>query len=224
MDVKFIFKEQVSEELLFLLSNFKNNNLRHFSNATFIPMGFKFNKVYYYQENDTMISFKILCCCFHSKSENWYFLVQFPNGETKWINEFLDDKYFFESVDEYFDYLNGNNRLALEIKLTRLYVINGTENEYNKHFVNQHTWVWNDGLSKPCTKETLISYIIYNENGIFLVMDKVKDEFFTKEECLKSRLNNMKIVEFNDNPSISISISIEKRSEPIIRTLQFIEK
>ena len=224
MDVNFIFKEQVSEELLFLLSNYKNNNLRHFSNATFIPMGFKFNKVYYYQENDTLISFKILCCCFHSKSENWYFLVQFPNGETKWINDFLDDKYFFESVDEYFDYLNGNNRLASEIKLTRLYAINGTEKEYDKRFVNEHTWIWNDGLSRPCAKETLISYIIYNENGISLVMDKDKDEFFTKEECLKSRLNNMKIVEFNDNPSISISISIEKRSEPIIRTLQFIEK
>jgi hypothetical protein len=55
-------------------------------------------------------------------------------------------------------------------------------------------------------------------------MDKDKDEFFTKEECLKSRLNNMKIVEFNDIPSISVSISIEKKSEPIIRTLQFIEK
>lgn len=224
MDVNFIFKEQVSEELLFILSNMKNNNLRYFSNATFIPIGFKFNKVYYYQENDTLISFKILCCCFHRNSENWYFLVQFPNGETKWINEFLEDKCFFESVDNYFDYLNGNNSLALEIKLTRLYVINNTESEYNKNFVNQHTWIWNEGLSRPCTKETLISYIIYNENGISLVMDKKEDEFFTKEECLKSRLNNMKIVEFNDNPSISVSISIEKKSEPIIRTLHFIEK
>jgi hypothetical protein len=151
-------------------------------------------------------------------------LVQFPNGETKWINEFLEDKRFFESVNDYFDYLNGNNSLALEIKLTRLYVINGTEKEYNKDFVNQHTWVWSDYLSRPCVKETLISYIIYNENDISLVMDKDKDEFFTKEECLKSRLNNMKIVEFNDIPSISVSISIEKKSEPIIRTLQFIEK
>ena len=83
MDVKFIFKEQVSEELLFLLSNHKNNNLRRFSNATFIPMGFKFNKVYWFQENDTLSSFKILCCCFHYNSENWYFLVYFYNGETK---------------------------------------------------------------------------------------------------------------------------------------------
>jgi AcrR family transcriptional regulator len=56
------------------------------------------------------------------------------------------------------------------------------------------------------------------------VEGKDKDEFFTKEECLKSRLNNMKIVEFNDIPSISVSITIEKKSEPIIRTLQFIEK
>lgn len=227
MDVRFELDTRISPELKELLLFTKRSIVIHkFKGCTFIPIGFEFNKVYYYQRNKELTAFKILLCSYHTSGISWEcgweFLVQFPNGETKWIFEFHKDKIFFNTPDDFFEYLNGNKTVGFKIDTRTLTTINNLDP--TSYYVKRNTWHWVERLSEPYAEESVIDNVIYNEDGITLILTKKEDEFFSKEECIKSRLNNMKIVQFNDNPTFSINISIEKQSEPIIRTLQFIEK
>ena len=227
MKVEIVLNTQISSELCSLLKRtLENDVVRKFKACTFIPIGFEFNSVYYYHNDNELMAFKILCCSYHfsviSWECGWEFLIEFPNGELKWVLNFHKDKVFFDSTDDFFEYLNGNKLCGFKIETRTLSTINNLDP--STYYCKRHTWKWSERLSKPCAEESIIKYAIYNENGITLVLSKDDDEFFTEEECVAKKLNNMKIVQFNNNPTFSINISIEKKSEPIIRTLQFIEK
>ena len=65
---------------------------------------------------------------------------------------------------------------------------------------------------------------MFNEDGLNFILNLRNDEYKTKSECIKSKLNGMVIEDFNTT-EIKIDITITKNiSTPIIRTLTFIEK
>ena len=193
-----------------------------------IPNGFEFNKVYYKVNGKTLQGFKIRLCILNRKGDcNYplYYLVEYSNGRLEWKQDFLDkNTLLFESPNEFFEYLNGYEELAIRINNLYLYSFSGRgASEYTRF---TRTWFWSNKDEKPMKKYSNIKYILFNEQGLIPILraSSTLNEYATQEECMKEKMNGFTIEEFPQS-EFSFNINIEiKKKEPIVRTLKFMEE
>lgn len=211
-----VFENQVSNELLGIVKKFNSNTWKDIYSYPIL----NFNKVYYKLIDDKLTAFKIKMCIFNKSAiYNWTFVVEFPNGEIKYINDFLvRNDIVFNSKEDFFNYLQGNKcgfRILTERENNS--IIGNTISFYN-------TYVWDNKSQKPKPIRTPILGVILNENGFNYILENVKGAFRSAEECLKHKLNGLVIEEFPQETNIN-SLFIQTTSiTPLIRTLTFIEK
>ena len=193
-----------------------------------IPSGFEFNKVYYKVNGKTLQGFKIRMCILNRKGDcNYplYYLVEYSNGSLEWKQDFLDNNtLLFESPNDFFEYLNGYEELAIRIKISHLYSFSRMGG--NDYIRFARTWFWSSKDEKPMKKYSNIKYILLNEQGLIPILrtSSTLNEYSSQEECMKEKMNGFTIEEFPQS-EFSFNINIEiKKNEPIVRTLKFVEE
>ena len=182
------------------------------------PSNLPFNKTLYAVSKNNLVAFKVLICSYvcNNGEYNWKYYVKTPFG-TKWYDTDLGtyNQTLFNSKEEYFSFLETGEG-GFCIKTEHYYLYNSI------HII----WKW-DG-EQAVKRIPSIRNIILNENGLSLIYEKRDDEFWTKEECVKANLETMEIFDFpeeEDTISITINLPINnKKIEPIVRTLKFIEE
>lgn len=193
-----------------------------------IPSGFEFNKVYYKVNGKALQGFKIRMCILNRKGDcNYplYYLVEYSNGSLEWKQDFLDNNtLLFESPNDFFEYLNGYEELAIRIKISHLYSFSRMGG--NDYIRFARTWFWSSKDEKPMKKYSNIRYMLLNEQGLIPILRTYSalNEYSSQEECMKEKMNGFVIEEFPQS-EFSFNINIEiKKNEPIVRTLKFVEE
>lgn len=224
-EINKFWKDELGDNLIKILDRNKGRygNYKFRYTELYIPCGFKYNKVYYTHNNktNTLLAFKVLFCLY--SGFNNIFVVQLPNGEIKYIENFLKDKYIFETPNDFFLFIEGETEKGILCTYKPFSKLPFYTIAYSGEFNIIQSWTWN--LKSEVVKtRTFIEYIMFNEDGLNFILNLRNDEYKTKSECIKSKLNGMVIEDFNTT-EIKIDITITKNiSTPIIRTLTFIEK
>lgn len=201
----------------------------------YAPNNIPFNRVLYVVIGKELVAVKILMAAYFTNFEDnatekfakcirkndiggWCLLIQTPYG-VEWRNDLSYNKRFFGSKEQYFAHLE-NGRGGFEIEYEMLGHIIGKFP--NSHLSFKHSWEWNGHCAELTS--SYIKHLIINENGLNVILSKGRNDFWSKEECLKAHLEGMKIVEFPEiENSIKVSIEVVP-NEPIIHTLTFMEK
>ena len=192
-----------------------------------LPCNIPFNKVLYMVKNNELIALKFIMATFvnlindNTKFKGYkglYYLIQTPFG-VEWVDDFKSNTRFFESKEEYFHYVE-NGKGGFEIEKKQIFFLCKLEHCDRNYFLNAYAWNGQTAYPTSCS----IDNIIMNEDGVTIVLSKSDEDYWTKEECVKAKLNGMRIVDFPQTDfSVNVNIDIIP-SKPIIRTLQFIEK
>lgn len=196
-----------------------------------------FNQTYYKVDNKTnsLVAFRVLAISI-TKKNGWYYpcyLIQLPNGETNWYINYIEENRtkLFSSVEHYTHYVaNVCNSLHLEFisvaKIFDKFINYPNKASYHDMLSFYYTYKWNDHIHKAQKCETYITYLLITESGLSVCTNHYNryDEtnyYGSEEECVKSKLNGMKIIDFNDK--INIEIKIQPTNKPKIHVLKFIE-
>lgn len=228
-----VFEKDINPNIMSMIEKENKDNRFLYNNDTIwysqkIPSGFEFNKVYYKVNGKTLQGFKIRMCILNRKGDcNYplYYLVEYPNGSLEWKQDFLDNNtLLFESPNDFFDYLNGYNELAIRINNLHLYSFSGHRTSNYLRFTK--TWFWSSKDEKPMKKYSNIRFMLLNEQGLIPILraSSILNEYSSQEECMKEKMNGFTIEEFPQT-EFSFNINIEiKKKEPIVRTLKFMEE
>ena len=198
------------------------------SAPTYIPYG----KKIYMKKGKDLVAVKILMASYFTKlgfynfekckikDTGWCLLIQTPYG-TEWRNDlYWHDARFFYSKEDYFNHLeNGKGGFEIEFKyLTKL-----LDKSYGWGTICfKQSWEWNGHCAEQVNSK--ISNIIINENGVNVIIDNCKGRYWTKEDCIKANIDGMKIIDFPETDD-TIKVTIEViPSNPIVRTISFIEQ
>lgn len=229
-----VFEKEINPSVMSMIEKGNEDNRFLYNNdviltAQKIPSGFEFNKVYYKVNGKSLQGFKIRLCVLNRKGDGnypLYYLVEYPNGELKWVKDFLDNNtLLFEEPNDFFDYLNGYSELAIRIKILSLYSFSRRfgASDYIRF---TRTWFWSNKDEKPMKKYSNIRFMLLNEQGLIPILraTSMLNEYTSQEECMKGKLNGFTIEEFPQS-EFSFNINIEiKKNEPIVRTLKFVEE
>lgn len=218
--------------------NVPSCDLQKIQSGMRFPTKLQFEHIYYTYKNNKLIAFKVLAYCVYSHLTTYEkvglsFLIQMPNERTKWIEDFLQcDTKVFDSVEAFMSHqVNGNGAISLGwdracsalSEFTTTYVNSTLQYKTLEHKM----WKWNNTAMYPTN--TFMPYfkrcLFYKDNiYVYLPLKCLgADMFLSKEECIKSRLNGMEIVEFDeDKPTIKINIDITTNKK--IHTLRFLEE
>lgn len=219
---------------IFHKHNVPTCNLTSITDVLKFPSRLCFGTTYYKYDNNKLIAFRILAYAVHGnllrEKIGLSFLVQLPNSELQWIEDFITEKTtIFDSKESFLAhqvYGNADTKLGWEIgrlvfpELARAGVIG---------FYGR-CWVWDNNTNKPINKfYPCFNRLFITDEGMFVCLPtKVTylthtlSMFTNQEDCVKDKLNGMEIVEFSEEP-MEINIKIYPNA-PKVHTLRFIEE
>ena len=219
--------------------NVPSCDLQKIQSGMKFPTKLQFEHIYYTYKNNKLIAFKVLAYCVYSRLTTYEkvglsFLVQMPNENAQWIEDFLQyDTMIFDSVDSFMShqvYGNGNVSLGWEKACNVLTEFTTTfyTNTLQCKTLEYKLWKWSGIKMYPTNN--FIPYFkrcLFYKDSIYVYFPMKSlggdDCFLSKEECVKSRLNGMEIVDFDeDKPTITINIDIKTNKK--IHTLRFLEE
>lgn len=202
------------------------------------PTELRFGKKYYKVGNcNKLVAFKVLAYAVYSRLTTHLkmglsFLVQLPNSEPQWIEDFIGQKTtIFDSKEAFFEHqVSGHCSIDLEWRIGRT-AFSSLARAAVIGFYGKG-WHWDTTTNKPrndfyprfehmlVTKEGMVVYISDKTCGY----DNVS---LSKTECVKNKLNGMVIEDFEeeDDEKEDLVINIEiTTSKPKVHTLHFIEE
>ena len=174
----------------------------------------EFNKTYYAYDNNSLYAFRILAIALEQSDYiKFVYLLQYPNGETKWTslpsNIFHNKEMFLEHnignkngvIDKCF-YDIYSNGIPFELSLYRT----GDKLKFNCG------WYWCSSRQQPIQSDCIINRFVITKDNIFielLTIDISEHQLFdTKEDCASYKLNDMQIIEFADDTFNDFAIQI----------------
>lgn len=198
-----------------------------------LPLHLSLNKTYYYCEGKKMRAFRILAISFQiSRTSNRsfgkrYFLIQFPNEQPTWIQEFTTNKCIFENTEDVFAHTMGQsvninkyeiqNQVSIEDICKS--VNSNTDYCFNSWGDLETNWLWDESEQNAKAYSTNIQHILYVNDTIHICVEQ--KGYLTKEECIKNHFDGLVIEDFAVEPfEIKIQIQPNKKK---IHTLRFIE-
>lgn len=208
-------------------------DLTFIRDSVLFPSRLRFGTTYYKYSNGKLVAFRILAYAVYSHLTTYEkiglsFLVQLPNSDPQWIEDFItENTTIFDSKESFLAhqvYGNADTKLDWEIgrfifpKLARAAVIG---------FYGR-CWSWNNDTNKPHNDfYPRFKHLFITDEGMSVYIPKktcgqFNDVFVNHEDCVKDRLDGMEIVEFADEP-LEINIKIYPNA-PKVHTLRFIEE
>lgn len=192
-----------------------------------IPTNIEFNKTYYRYDNDNLIAFRILAMSIGEVNNKcvMFYLVQTPNNKPIWIPNFLyTNSILFSSTEHYLSYAAQQSK-RLDLGFEQFYKAfkHFSSNAYS--FEVSKTYVWDNYYKKPIACKTHIYYLLITENGITIGTDHYNEKgkgYANLDDCIKSHLNNMQIIDFNDE--CEITIHVQQNTTPKVHVLKFVEE
>lgn len=193
----------------------------------YIPTHIEFSRTYYQYNDNNLIAFRILAMSigFFNGKETLFYFIQTPNNKPIWIPNFLNEySIVFSSTEHYLSYVaQQSKRLDLGFKDFFSAFKHLSSTSYT--FEVKKTYVWNDIQKKPIACGTYMYYLLITENGITIGTDhynKNGQGYANLDDCIKSHLNNMQIIDFNDE--CEITIHVQQNTTPKVHVLKFIEE
>jgi hypothetical protein len=178
------------------------------------PMFLKFNTTYYKLSGKNLIAFRLLAISIGSNGayHRPYFLIQEPNQKSRWSYIYLneDDK-IFASIEDYFEYLQGDKETNLNAKYWDkiCYFLNKNTslnvNDSMEHLECEYHY--NPSRNGIVTAPSTINYFLINQDGVYISLKKRDGYFLTKEECIKNQISDMVITDFEEEP-INVELTI----------------
>ena len=187
-----------------------------------IPYNLEFNKAYYaYNSTDNLLySFKILAIalknygkCFGGYDVKFVYLLQYPNGETKWTS--LPSN-IFHSKEMFLEH-NMCNKNGVIDKCYYAICENGIPFELSLYIANNRLnfncgWYWSSSRQQPIQSNCIINRFVITKDNIFIELLNIDDSknqlFNTKEDCASHKLNDTQIIEFSDDTFNDFAIQI----------------
>lgn len=192
-----------------------------------IPTNIEFNKTYYRYDNNNLMAFRILAMSIGEVNDKCtlFYLVQTPNNNPIWIPKFLNaNSILFSSTEHYLSYVaQQHKRLDLGFNPFYKAFIHLSSSQYS--FEVSKTYVWDDYYKKPIARRTYMYYLLITENGITIGTNHYSEKgkgYANLDDCIKSHLNNMQIIDFNDE--CEITIHVQQNTTPKVHVLKFVEE
>lgn len=218
---------------IFEKNNVPSCNLTSIRDAVVFPLNLRFGATYYKYYKNKLVAFRILAYAVYSRLTTYEkiglsFLVQLPNSDPQWIEDFITEKTtIFDSKESFLTHqvygnadtkLDWDNGRSVFPELARAAVFG---------FYGR-CWSWDNVTNKPHNKfYPCFKHLLVTDNGMSVYIPKTtcgqfNEVFITQEDCVKDRLDGMEIVEFADEP-LEINIKIYPNA-PKVHTLRFIEE
>lgn len=191
-----------------------------------IPTNLEFGKVYYRYNDGVLQAFKILAFAveYTINRKGITYLVQFPNGEVKWVYDFISACSKIYDSKEVFISSAGSNYL----RICWVSIPNALKKYFNDMFIND---IWENigGVVKNTFNYT-INYMLFTKEGCSVCVsarskynssNKNIKIFLSKEDCIKDAYNGMMIEDFGKT-TIKIDIKVEV-SKPITSKISIVE-
>ena len=185
-----------------------------------IPNNLEFNKAYYAYNstNNLLYSFKILAMAlkndgFGGNDVKFVYLLQYPNGDTKWTSLPAN---IFHSKEMFLEHNMGNKNGAIDKCFYELYK-NGIPFELSLYRTTNRLmfncgWYWSSSRQQPIQSDCIINRFVITKDNIFIELLNINNSehqlFNTKEDCASHKLNNTQIMEFADDTFNDFSIQI----------------
>lgn len=192
------------------------------------PSRLRFNTTYYMFKDEKLVAFRILAYAYkrrqysHLVLEGLSYLVQMPNEEPRWIDDFLTEKTrIFNSPEEFMKHQTGYD-FAVELNWEK-----GKQVFPNLGYaavigLKGMVWQWSETHNSPTDNfSPEFDYFVVCADGLFVGISK-QDYYLSAEECVKGKLNGLEIVDFAEEP-VKITINVLPNT-PKIHTLRFIEE
>jgi hypothetical protein len=212
-------------------------------NPTFLlPLGDYLNKTLYMSERDeqgktNLTAFRILAWAVtHRWDVNDYhfgisFYIQKPDKSATWVDwgvlpmdayktYYKPTKKLFWSVNDYLRYVNGET-VAEPINWTRVDCALDLESYNDRWYEVKRSYYWDgDDIKK---KPSRLTYIMGDASGVFVGLKHQNSHYYnSKADCLKSRLDGIAIVDFDEEPH-EIHIDVQPKGARV-HTLRFVEE
>lgn len=191
------------------------------------PSRLRFNHTYYIFKDEKLVAFRILAYAYKRKQyshlviDGLSYLVQMPNEEPRWIDDFLTDKTrIFNSPEEFMKHQTGYD-YAVELNWEK-----GQQVFPNLAYaaaigLKGKVWIWSETYNSPVANfNPEFNYFVVCAEGLFIGITK-QEYYLSAEECVKGKLNGLEIVDFAEEP-VKITINVLPNA-PRIHTLRFIE-
>ena len=205
----------------------RKDNLTWISCNLLIPTNIEFNKTYYHYNNNNLLAFRILAMSIREVNDECglFYLVQIPNNKPTWIPNFLNAKsILFSSTEHYLSYVAQQSK-RLDLGFNPFYKAFTHLSSSKYVFELKSTYVWDDYYKKPIARKTYMYYVLITENGITIGTDHYNENgqgYANLDDCIKSHLNNMQIIDFNDE--CEITIHVQQNTTPKVHVLKFVEE
>ena len=191
-----------------------------------IPNRLEFGKVYYYHNNGVLKAFKILAYAveYTSERKGITYFVQFPNGETKWIFDFINQRTnIYDSKEDFISY--AGNKTAF---LAWQSIPDVLRKHFNDMFIND-IWECKNGVVKN-SNNYVIHYMLFTKEGCSVcvggypkyVSTTNPKIYLSKEECIKASYDGMVVEDFGET-TIKVDIRVEM-SKPITSVIKIVEE
>lgn len=174
-------------------------------------------ETYYKLVDKHLKAFKVLAIAFESYViPKRYYLVQFPNAEPTWIEDFITHKsILFTSTEKFYQYMVGDSSARLELTWEKLVNIQGVQLGFRE------TWLWNASEGDVVHHLSHINYLVLMPNKLLIGFD-LRQGFRSKEECIASHLNGMVITDFDEEETINIEINVQPKQAQV-KTIHILE-
>lgn len=185
-----------------------------------IPYNLEFNKTYYAYDNNLLYAFRILAIalknygkCFGGYDIKFVYLLQYPNGETKWTS--LPSN-IFHNKEMFLEHNMGNKNCVIDKFFNELYY-NGIPFELSLYRDTDKLkfncgWYWCSARQQPIQSNCIINTFVITKDNIFVELLNIDNSerqlFNTKEDCASYKLNGNQIIEFADDTFNDFAIQI----------------
>ena len=198
------------------------------------PRALEFKRTYYMYKNNRLIAFRIVAYALFSRLTTYRktglsFLVQTPNEPIQWIEEFIKpNTKVFADVESFMEHqVTGKGNISLDWTMSpNMFPF---LKDWHNISLKGKVWCWNDETKCPRNdfSPLFTSFLVY-ENNLFVLFPKQgflsRDYYLSKEDCVKSRLDGMEIIDFDDSDTIfecEIQITSTRKK---IHTLRFLDE
>lgn len=201
------------------------------------PTDLRFGKKYYKLDNTKkLVAFKVFAYAVYSRHTTYKkiglsFLVQLPNSEPQWIEDFISQRdTIFDSKEAFFEHqVNGKCNIDLEWRIGRT-AFSSLARAAVIGFYGK-CWYWDTTTHNPQNEfYPRFEHLLVTKDGMSVCISKYtcgfNDTFISKTECVKKILNGMTIEDFEDEDekeNLVINIQITT-SKPKVHTLHFVEE
>ena len=196
------------------------------------PRHLEFNRTYYKFDENKLIAFRVLAYAVYSRLTTSQhiglsFLIQFPNQQPRWINDYIG-KYskIFNSKEDFLNHqITGDKSVYLDWSCST-YVFRQLKG-FNSISFEGMVYAWSNSRNCPTNnfKPTFTRFLV-TQDTLFVQIKTYKSgydkTYFTKEECVKDKIDGLEIVEFAEEP-IEMNITILPNTK-VTHTLRFIEE